>query len=205
MAGRLGGADGALLKPLRELLARLRPAIAITAQQNLLFLDLPREQLDELRTALTDAGFDSEPLGSNLRRSALACPALPTCGLALAEGERLLPEALTMLRSSLDRTGLTGQSLALSLTGCPNGCARAYLAELAVVGVGPRRYALRAGGMPSRERLNQEIAVVAQPRLGDAFDKLARWWAERRSGEEAFGETVARLGTGELAGRLREL
>lgn len=203
-SGRLGGSNCAGLQPLRDLLARLRPAVALTPQQNLLFLDLSRDRLDELRAALTEAGYEAKPPTDRLRRSALACPALPTCGLALTEGERLLPEALTLLRTSLDRAGLTGESLAFSLTGCPNGCARAYLAELAAVGVGPGRYALRAGGTPSRERLNQEIAVVAQTRLHDAFDKLAQWWAERRRGDEAFGETVARLGTVELAERLRE-
>ncbi|HEV7280166.1 MAG TPA: hypothetical protein VGN57_08140 [Pirellulaceae bacterium] len=203
-AGRLGGTNGAALKPLRELLARLRPAVALTPQQNLLFLDLPRDRLDELREALSEAGYADTPPSDNLRRGALACPALPTCGLALTEGERLLPQALTMLRSSLDRAGLAEQSLLFSVTGCPNGCARAYLAELAVVGVGPGRYAVRAGGAPSRDRLNQEIAVVATSRLCDAFDRIARWWAERGFPAEEFGETVARLGTTELAERLLE-
>lgn len=203
-AGRLGGSSGSKLKPLRELLARLRPALALTPQQNLLFLDLTPGQADELRAALTDAGYDPTPPTDRLLRNAVACPALPTCGLALAEGERLLPEVVAMLRSALDEAGLAEQSIDLSLTGCPNGCARAYLAELAVVGVGPGRYAIRVGGLRSRDRLNREIATVAQSQLDKAFRRLARWWAERRIADESFGETVARLGSDELTTRLSE-
>lgn len=201
-AGRLGGDGGANLEPLRELLARLRPALALTPQQNLLFLDLTPEQLDEIDAALSQAGHS--PPTDRLRRNALACPALPTCGLALAEAERLLPEVLTMLRASLDRAGLADEALDVSLTGCPNGCARAYLAELAIVGVGPGRYALRVGGTRRRDRLNAEIATVMQPSLEQACDRLVRWWAERRSAGESLGETTMRVGTAELTDELTQ-
>lgn len=203
-AGRLGGSNGGELKPLRELLARMRPALALTPHQNLLFLDLTLAQVDDLHAALPEAGYDPTPPTDRLRRNALACPALPTCGLALADGERLLPEVLTMLRSALDGAGLATESIDISLTGCPNGCARAYLAELAIVGVGPGRYAIRVGGTGSRDRLNVEVATVASVRLNEAFHRLARWWAERRSEAESFGQTFARVGPVDLEPWLRE-
>src|SRR5204863_3743926 len=82
---------------------------------------------------------------SGLRRNAMACVALPTCGLALAESERYLPELITALETRLDAHGLADDDIVIRMTGCPNGCARPYLAESALVGKGPGRYNLYLG------------------------------------------------------------
>ncbi len=83
----------------------------------------------------------------------MACPALPTCGLALAESERIMPEVLTRIEKLLAETGLAGEEIIVRMTGCPNGCARPYMAELALVGKAPGKYQLYVGGNESSTRL----------------------------------------------------
>jgi sulfite reductase (NADPH) hemoprotein beta-component len=132
---------------------------------------------------------------SGLRRNALACVALPTCGLALAESERYLPELITRLEYELDRVGLTQDDITIRMTGCPNGCARPYLSEIGLVGRSPGIYNLYLGGAFDGSRMNKLYrrdvdgdAIVA------ALAPLLQDYTERRAAGERFGDFAFRAG-----------
>ncbi len=165
----------------------------ITPNQNLILADVPSHR----RPAVTDL-LQSHGLGtpiSGLRRNSLACVALPTCGLALAESERYLPSLITRLEDELEQAGLAQDAITIRMTGCPNGCARPYLAEIALVGRAPGLYNLYLGGAFNGTRLNKlyrkdvdDDAIVA------ALSSLLRDYARQRHDDEHFGDYVIRAG-----------
>jgi sulfite reductase (NADPH) hemoprotein beta-component len=120
---------------------------------------------------------------------------MPTCGLAMAESERYLPNLLSKLQAALERHGLDEAPILLRLSGCPNGCSRPYLGEIALVGRGPGRYDLRLGADFSGQRLNQVYREnIDEAAILDALDPLfARYAAERAEGE-GFGDFLLRSG-----------
>lgn len=165
----------------------------ITANQNLVLADIPAAQRRAVNALLREFGLDT-PVGG-LRRSALACVALPTCGLALAESERYLPDLLTRLEDALERCGLREEEITIRMTGCPNGCARPYLSEIGLVGRSPGLYNLYLGGAHEGSRLSKlhrrdvdDDGIVAA--LAPLFESYAR---ERQEGER-FGDFVIRAG-----------
>ena len=165
----------------------------ITPNQNLVLADIPAERRDAV-AALLDA-HELGALVSGLRRNSLACVALPTCGLALAESERYLPSLLTRLEDVLERVGLTQDDITIRMTGCPNGCARPYLSEIALVGRAPGIYNLYLGGAFDGTRLNKLYRRdVDDDAIVVALSPLLREYAERRSDGERFGDYVIRAG-----------
>ncbi|OJY74652.1 MAG: sulfite reductase subunit beta [Rhodospirillales bacterium 70-18] len=163
----------------------------LTPNQNLVIADIPPGRRATVAALLAAHGLDT-PAGP-LRRNAIACVALPTCGLALAESERYLPELVTALEARMVRAGLAEDEITIRMTGCPNGCARPYLAEIALVGRAPGTYNLYLGGAFQGTRLNKlyrrdlgHDAIVAV--LGGLFDAYA---AGRAPGER-FGDFVIR-------------
>jgi sulfite reductase beta subunit-like hemoprotein len=124
----------------------------------------------------------------------MACVALPLCGMALTEGERALPSFLDLVREALERQGLAGLGLIFRVTGCANGCARPYTAELALVGQTAKSYALYVGGDPEGTRLGfpvtHKLEVAHLPR---ALDRLFAAWAGTGA-TEAFGDFAHRAG-----------
>jgi sulfite reductase (NADPH) hemoprotein beta-component len=165
----------------------------ITPNQNLVLADIPADRKHDVEALLRRHGLDA-PVGG-LRRNALACVALPTCGLALAESERCLPDLITRLEDELERVGLAQDEISIRMTGCPNGCARPYLAEIGLVGRSPGTYNLYIGGAFDGTRLNKLYrrdvdggAIVA------ALAPLFRDYAERRAPGERFGEFAIRAG-----------
>src|SRR5207253_7272439 len=127
-------------------------------------------------------------VASGLRRNSMACVALPTCGLALAESERYLPDLLTALEETLAACGLSRDDIVIRMTGCPNGCARPYLAEIGLVGKGPGRYNLYLGAAFDGSRLSKLYAEdVDHAAIIRELDPLfATYAAERKAGEH-FG------------------
>ena len=126
---------------------------------------------------------------SGLRRNALACVALPTCGLALAESERYLPDLITRLEDELERVGLAQDDITIRMTGCPNGCARPYMAEIAFVGKAPGRYQIWLGGNVAGTRLNRiwKETVKEQDIENEIRTVLTRFAIERNDSER-FGD-----------------
>ena len=124
----------------------------------------------------------------------MSCPALPTCGLALAESERAMPGIITRIEGLLAELGLQQEELIVRMTGCPNGCARPYMAEIAFVGKGPNKYQIYLGGNEASTRLNQvyKDSVKGEELLNELRPLLLRYRGERHPGER-FGDFCARV------------
>jgi sulfite reductase (NADPH) hemoprotein beta-component len=167
--------------------------IRVTPNQNLIIANIAPENRKTIETIVTEHRMAEN--ATALRRNSMACVALPTCGLALAESERYLPSLITKLEARLAAHGLTDEEITLRMTGCPNGCARPYIAEIGLVGKGPGRYNLYLGaafdgsrmGKLFREDLDDEGIVAA---LDPVFAAYAK---ERKKGER-FGDFTIRAG-----------
>ena len=165
----------------------------ITPNQHLIIANIPVEKQKEIHWAMVEAGLLAP--WSGLRRNSMACVALPTCGLALAESERYLPDLVTALDEKLATHGLSADDIVIRMTGCPNGCARPYLAEIGLVGKGPGRYNLYLGAAFDGSRLSKLYAEdLEHDAIIAALDPLfAAYTAERQKGER-FGDFTIRAG-----------
>src|SRR3954447_4624553 len=165
----------------------------MTANQNLVIADVPPAQRPQVEALLASHGLE-QPL-SGLRRNAMACVALPTCGLALAESERYLPDLITRLEGELERFSLSQDEITIRMTGCPNGCARPYLSEIALVGRTPGIYNLYLGGAHEGIRLNKlHRRDVNGDAIVAALSPLFASYAQERKLGEPFGDYVIRAG-----------
>jgi sulfite reductase (NADPH) hemoprotein beta-component len=168
--------------------------IILTPNQNLTIANITEAQKPVIEALLGEHDM-ATTADSGLRRNAMACVALPTCGLALAESERYMPELLTVLEGELESAGLRQDEIVIRMTGCPNGCARPYLAEIAFVGRGPGTYNMYLGGSFNGERLNKLYRPdVGQDAIVAALGPLFRAYAETRQADEHFGDFVIRTG-----------
>ena len=193
--GRIRDQEGYRLKiALREAISAHRPDVRLTASQNLLLVNVPEAAKDALSKTLAGQGVSVENPYSRTRLASMACPSLPTCGLALAESERALPGLLTRFEVLLGELQLAGEEIVIRMTGCPNGCARPYTAELALVGRGPDRYQVYLGGNEGCTRLNRlwKDSVRGEDLIGEFRSLLMRFAADRVAGER-FGDFCARL------------
>ena len=165
----------------------------MTPNQNLVLADIPAARRREVAALLAAHGLDA-PVGG-LRRNAMACVALPTCGLALAESERYLPDLVTRLEDALERVGLREDDITIRMTGCPNGCARPYVSEIGLVGRTPGVYNLYLGGAHVGTRLNKlHRRVVDGDAIVAALSPLFASYAQERERGERFGDYVIRSG-----------
>ena len=195
MSGRLRdvGTQAQQLSALRRIAEQHDGDFRITANQNLIVAGVRPERRAAIEEIAASNGLSAPPSG--LRRNAVACVALPTCGLALAESERYLPDLLDALDARLAAHGLSRDDIVIRMTGCPNGCARPYLAEIGLVGKGPSRYNLYLGAAFDGSRLSKLYAEdVDHAAIIRELDPLfAAYAAERKAGEH-FGDFVIRAG-----------
>jgi sulfite reductase (ferredoxin) len=194
-SGRIKDVDGGsrLRSAIRRVAEEYPVSFYITPQQDLLIANVPLEAKEQLEKILAD--HDVAPVESlgPVERNALACPALPTCGQALAESERRLPELVGLIEDQLVESGLKGRGLQLRMTGCPNGCARPAVAELGIVGRTKSTYDVFVGGGPRGDRLavlhQEKVRLEEIPALLKPL--LDRWKNEGLDGE-SFGDFVTR-------------
>ena len=186
-------ARAAQMSALRRIAQQHDGEFRVTPNQNLIVANIPLEKQQDIHWIAKEAGLLAP--WSGLRRNSMACVALPTCGLALAESERYLPDLMTALDERLSRHGLSQDDIVIRMTGCPNGCARPYLAEIGLVGKGPGRYNLYLGAAFDGARLNKLYAEdLAHDGIVAALDPLfAAYAAERQKGER-FGDFCIRAG-----------
>ena len=185
---------------LRAIVESTDAALRLTPQQNAILVgiaDPDRARVDEI---LHDHGIRTVEQITSVERLALACPALPTCGLALTEAERVLPSVRSDIDAALADASLPGEAVSVRMTGCPNGCARPYVAELALVGRTGNKYRIYAGGNREGTRLAQplfDLVPVTDVRrwLTPLFERYRR----ERIDDESFGDFCDRLGPVELA------
>ncbi|MCP3145021.1 assimilatory sulfite reductase (NADPH) hemoprotein subunit [Pyxidicoccus xibeiensis] len=195
-SGRVADRPGAThLTGLREIAHVHQGDFRLTGNQNLIIAGVPAAERARIDALVAKHGLDGFRTASPLRRNALACVALPTCGLAMAEAERYLPDFVQRVEARLVAHGLLDANLLLRITGCPNGCARPYLAEVALVGKAPGRYNLHLGGDARGQRLNHlyrenidEAGILA------ALEPLFAQYARERKQGEGFGDFVVRAG-----------
>jgi sulfite reductase (NADPH) hemoprotein beta-component len=193
-AGRVGDTPGKpFLTGLEKIAAIHQGDFRLTANQNLIIANVPASECMNIDRLVADHGLGKALFTSPLRRDALACVSLPTCALAMAEAERYLPSFTDRVEALLFKHGLRDIPLTLRITGCPNGCARPYLAEIALIGRAPGRYTLRLGADAIGSRLNvvyrdniDENAIVT------ALDELIARYAAERHANERFGDFLWR-------------
>ena len=193
--GRIVVKEGWPMKTaLREIAEIHTGDFRLTPSQNLSISGVTAEQKPHIEAILAKHGLDKENDRSGLRLNALSCVALPTCGLALAESERALPETLEKFEAVLDENGLRHDAISIRITGCPNGCARPYLGEIGFVGKAPNKYALYLGARYDGTRLKRLFSPSTT--IDGAVEMLRpiikRYALERQSGE-GFGDFCDRV------------
>ena len=193
--GRILDKDGYHLKTgLKTVVEKFRPEARLTASQNVLFVNVRAEDREAITRILAENGVSVDNPFSATRLASMACPALPTCGLALAESERVLPDMITQFDQLLKEAGLNNQEFIIRATGCPNGCARPYVAEIALVGKGPGRYQLYFGGNEASTRLARVYKdVVKSDELMNELRPILMRYAQERKAGERFGDFSERV------------
>jgi sulfite reductase (NADPH) hemoprotein beta-component len=165
----------------------------LTANQNLIIASIRPRHKATIAKLLKDHGLTND--FSGLRLNAMACVALPTCGLALAESERYLPDLVTALEDAIEAAGLRDDEIVIRMTGCPNGCARPYLAEIGLIGRAPGRYNLYLGAAFDGSRLNKLYGKdLDHDEIVAALTPLIATYAKERLDGERFGDFVIRKG-----------
>ena len=184
-----------LLSGLRAVAQTHRCEFRLTPNQNLIISKVAARDREAVAATLRQYGIDNTLQASKLRLNSMACVGFPTCGLAMAESERYLPDLIGRLDAELAAHGLEEVPITTRMTGCANGCARPYLAEIGLVGKGPGRYSLFLGAGFAGDRLGAPYRDNAdEAELLDALRPLfARYAAERESGEH-FGDFLVRAG-----------
>ena len=192
--GRIGNLAGAAhLDGYRKLAETHKGDFRLTPNQNVIVANVAREDRAAIEAIVAEFGLDRNLSG--LRRNSMACVALPTCGLALAESERYLPDLVTALEERLEAYGLAQEDIVIRMTGCPNGCARPYLAEIGLVGKGPGRYNLYLGGAFDGSRLSKLYAEdIEHEAIIKALEPLFAAYARLRANGEPFSEFLLRMG-----------
>jgi sulfite reductase (ferredoxin) len=198
--GRVKDAGTFKLKTvLRRLVEQFNLPMMLTPSQNAILFDIDPTDRININQLLRDRGIEPVETLDSLVRTSIACPALPTCGLATAESERIIPEVLLRLRQLLNKVGLFDESFIVRMTGCPNGCARPYLAELAFVGNGPNTYQVWLGAAPNQTRLAK--VYLEKMNLDDleiTFEPIFRFFQAERQLRESFGDFCDRVGVDEI-------
>ena len=184
-----------LMTGLREIARSLDGEFRLTPNQNLVISDVDESDKDRISGLLRQYGIENSEQATPLRLNSMACVAFPTCGLAMAESERYLPDLIDRLDALLLDTGLQDDAITIRMTGCPNGCARPYIAEIGLVGKGPGRYNLYLGAGFAGERLNSLYREnVNEAEIVEALDPLLRAYAADRKNDEQFGDFLVRTG-----------
>jgi sulfite reductase (NADPH) hemoprotein beta-component len=201
MSGRIKDDGQHRLKTaLRTVVEKYRPEVRLTPTQNILLCHINEAQKDEITKVLAEHGVPVDNQASILRRASMACPALPTCGLSLSESERYIPALLDRIEAALAELDLADEEITIRMTGCPNGCARPYAAEIGFVGKAPGRYQLWLGGNESSTRINKLYKdVVKDADMITELKPLFERWKATRLDAERFGDWAARVIWPEIA------
>jgi sulfite reductase (ferredoxin) len=180
---------------LRRIVEEIRPEVRLTAQQNVILAGIEpsqRARVDELLAEHGIAAVESIPLAI---RNSMACPAIPTCGLAVAEAERALPGLIRQITSLLDELGLANERISFRMSGCPNGCSRPYLGDVGFVGTTLGKYDVMLAGDFEGTRLNRVYAPnVPLAGIPGLLRPIFVEFRSDRAAGEGFGDWVQRVG-----------
>jgi sulfite reductase (ferredoxin) len=180
---------------LRDIVGRFQPDVCLTPHQDLLLTGLSAAHRDEIETRLRACGIPWPDELSTVRRYAMACPAMPTCGHALAEAERALPTLIDRLEATMAQLGLPNECLSIRMNGCSFGCTRPYVADLAFVGDAPDRYSVFLGGGADGTRVNWLYKeLVPGDTLIDTVRPILVFFSRARQPGETLGDFCGRVG-----------
>jgi sulfite reductase (ferredoxin) len=184
---------------LRSLIERLQPEIRLTPMQDILLCGMDSPARIEIERTLDEHGVLPPDQLSPMRKHSMACPAIPTCGLAISESERVLPTILNELQDVLDRLGLGEEKLSVRMTGCPNGCARPYQSDIGIVGRSGDKFTLFVGGHVLGHRLNFQLKdLVHRDEIVPTLSPLLEQFKDDRVPGEGFGDYCQRMGLTKL-------
>lgn len=194
--GRIKDTEERRLKAgLREVVDTFKTEVRFTPNHNLLLTNIPEKDKEGIEVLLRSHGVVWGEEYSNLLRYSMACPAMPTCGLAIAESERVFPEVIRNLETVINRLGLEDEKIAIRMTGCPNGCARPFVADVGFVGQSLNKYAIYLGGDPSGTRLNTLYKeLVPLEELVSEITPVLEKYKQGRINGESFGDYLERTG-----------
>ena len=199
--GRIQDRGGLKLKTaLRKIVERFNLPLRLTPHHNLILYEIERSQQELIEIILEIHGVKINPDRlNNLNRYGMACPAFPTCGLAITESERALPGVLERINRLLEKLNMTDEKLVIRMTGCPNGCVRPYLAELGFVGSGPGTYQVWLGGTTDGTKLAQPCVQKLRIENLEAFlEPILLYFQANRELNESFGVFCNRIGVENL-------
>jgi sulfite reductase (ferredoxin) len=181
---------------LREIIQQLNLPMRLSANHNVILYEIAPEHRQTIEDILKRRGVETDPSAIEpLVRYSMACPALPTCGLAIAESERALPGIIDRLRALLNKLGMADEHFVVRMTGCPNGCARPYMAELGFVGSAPQKYQVWLGGTPDQTQLAQPYEQkMPVEDLESFFEPIFVYFKQNRQPGESFGVFCGRVG-----------
>jgi sulfite reductase (ferredoxin) len=180
---------------LREIISQYQLPMLLTPHHNIIIYDILPEQQQAIQQILDGRGIKKETEIEPLVRYSMACPAMPTCGLAITESERALPGILGQIRLLLDKVGLAQEHFVTRMTGCPNGCARPYMAELGFVGSAPNAYQVWLGGSPDGTRLAKTyVDRLPVDKFEAELKPIFVYFKQERQLNESFGDFCDRVG-----------
>jgi len=202
--GRVIDREGVRIRSgLRAVIEQFSPGVRFTPREDVLLTDLADSDRPTVDALLAEHGVVPAEEWVPIKRNSFACPALPTCGLALTEAERIMPALLDELETELNALGLGGLNCHVRMTGCPNGCSRPYTAEIGLVGRGKKNYDIHLGGEPVGIRLNAVFAEnVPRKELVNVLRPVLVNYRDHRQNEEGLGDFCHRLGVEQLRGEL---
>jgi sulfite reductase (NADPH) hemoprotein beta-component len=194
--GRVRDFDGCPLKTALRFIADTHTGeFRLTPNQNVVIANVEQDRKADIDAIIEEHRLEAPARQGVLRRNAMACVALPTCGLAMAESERYLPALITRLEKLAREAGIGDQPIVIRMTGCPNGCARPYIAEIGFSGRAPGKYNFYLGGGFHGQRLNKlYLENVGEERILEEIGAMFRRYAREREDGEPFGDFVIRAG-----------
>jgi sulfite reductase (ferredoxin) len=180
---------------LKVIIERFELPMRLTANHNIILYEIEPKDQEAIEAILKEQGIITNPAKIDpLTRYAMACPAWPTCGLAITESERILPSVIERIRTLLNRLGLSKEEFVIRMTGCPNGCARPYMAELGFVGSAPNSYQLWLGGTADQTRLARPyLDKMAIDDLEKVLEPIFVYFQQDQQNNETFGEFCHRV------------
>lgn len=188
--------DLRLKTALSEVVSKYKPGVRLTPNHNVLLTGMREEEKEGVVGLFRDYGVPMAGEISNVIKYSMACPALPTCGLAITESERALPDVIRELDEVLHELGLEDEKLSVRMTGCPNGCSRPYVADIGFVGRSLDKYTIFVGGNPAGTRLNREYKdLVERENLVKEVRPLLKYFKTNRETGESFSDFWDRVGT----------
>lgn len=194
--GRVADGPGRrLMTGLREIAEIHSGVFALTTNQNVTIAGVAESQRATIDALLRQHGIENDQQATGLRRASMACVALPTCGLAMAESERYLPKLIDKLDDMVRQYGLTNDEISIRMSGCPNGCSRPYLGQIALVGKAPGKYNVYLGASANGDRMNTLYREnIDELTILESLRPLLERYASERTAGETFGDFAIRAG-----------